>query len=89
MFSPVTPEACQTVNFNGANSTPGTNRQIASYSWDFGDGVKKTGVTATHDYFPSGVYLATLTVTDNLGGTDTKSEPVTVRPLNPPATVCP
>src|SRR4051812_6760913 len=64
VFSPLTPEVLQTVNFNAASSTPGTNRRIVSYAWDFGDGVNKTGVTATHDFFPVGIYLVTLTVTD-------------------------
>src|SRR5688572_23357458 len=61
-FSPLTPEVLQTINFNASGSTPSPGRTIVNYSWDFGDGVMKTGVTATHDYFPSGVYLATLTV---------------------------
>jgi PKD repeat protein len=82
-FSPLTPEVLQIVNFNGSASTPGTGRQIVSYSWDFGDGVMKTGVTATHDFFPTGIYLVTLTVTDDRGDKGVKSQPVTVRPVVP------
>jgi PKD repeat protein len=80
-FSPVTPVVLQPVNFNGSTSTPGSDRRIVSYSWDFGDGEKKTGVTTTHDYAVAGVYLIILTVTDDRGQT-TASEPqiINVRP---------
>jgi PKD repeat protein len=62
---------------------PGTNRTIVSYSWDFGDGESKTGVTTTHDYVISGVYLVTLTVVDDAGQKASTSQPVTVRPHIP------
>jgi PKD repeat protein len=82
-FSPVTPEVLQVVTFNASTSTPGSDRTIVKYSWDFGDGVEKTGIKTTHDYTPSGVYLVTLTVTDDLGKQATLSKPVTVRPVTP------
>jgi len=82
-FSPVTPEVLQIVNFNGSTSKPGTDRHIVSYSWDFGDGESKKGVTTTHDYVISGVYLVTLTVVDDAGNSDSSSQPVTVRPHVP------
>lgn len=84
VFSPLTPQALQIVNFNASSSTPGTGRTIVSYSWDFGDGdPMKSGVTTTHDFTPSGVYLVTLTVTDDRGQKTTASQPVTVRPIAP------
>jgi PKD repeat protein len=83
VFSPLTPEVLQVVNFNASGSTPGTGRTIVNYSWDFGDGLMKTGVRTTHDFTPSGVYLVTLTVTDDLGQTATSAQPVTVRPIIP------
>ncbi|MGC4085969.1 MAG: PKD domain-containing protein [Vicinamibacterales bacterium] len=83
VFSPLTPEVLQLVNFNAAGSTAGSNRRIVSYSWDFGDGVTKTGVTATHDFFPSGVYLVTLTVTDDQGKDTQFAQTITVRPVVP------
>jgi PKD repeat protein len=82
-FSPQTPQVLQTVNFDGSLSTPGTGRTIVRYSWDFGDGESKTGVKTTHDYPVSGVYLATLIVTDDAGQTARSSQPVTVRPAIP------
>ena len=36
-FTPQTPEVLQIVNFDGSLSTPGTNRSIVRYSWDFGE----------------------------------------------------
>jgi PKD repeat protein len=86
-FSPLTPEELQPVNFDGSLSKPGTDRTIVSYSWDFGDGdPPKTGVRVTHDFVKTGVYLVTLTVTDDSGKTDRESKPVTVRPKAPTTT---
>jgi PKD repeat protein len=82
-FSPQTPQALQVVNFDGSLSTPGSGRTIVKYDWDFGDGEVKTGVKTTHDYVISGVYLVTLTVTDDSGRTARSSQPVTVRPVIP------
>ena len=84
VFSPLTPQVLQVVNFNASSSTPGSGRTIVSYSWDFGDGdPMKTGVTTTHDFTVSGVYLVTLTVTDSSGQKIMASQPVTVRPAPP------
>jgi hypothetical protein len=44
---------------------------IVLYSWDFGDGATATGMTATHTYNSPGIYLVTLTVTDNASNSDT------------------
>jgi PKD repeat protein len=82
-FTPQTPQVLQTVNFDGSLSTPGSNRTIVSYAWDFGDGENKTGIRTTHDYIISGVYLVTLVVTDSAGDTARSSQPVTVRPILP------
>lgn len=40
-----------------------------TWSWDFGDGSSGTGAAPTHTYAAPGVYLVTLTVTDNDGTT--------------------
>jgi PKD repeat protein len=89
VFSPITPQEVQPVNFNGAASTPGTDRRIVSYAWDFGDGVMKTGITSTHDFYPTGIYLVTLTVTDDSGFKATDAQPITVRPKPPEESATP
>ena len=38
-----------------------------SYQWDFGDGNSGTGMSVTHTYTSPGIYIATLTVTDDAG----------------------
>jgi PKD repeat protein len=83
-FSPITPEVLQIVRFNASTSTPGTGRTIERYDWDLGDGTFKSGITVEHDYTPSGVYLITLTVTDDLGKKTSSSQPITVHPAIPP-----
>jgi PKD repeat protein len=89
-FSPLTPEELQVVNFNGSTSVGGTDMDgphtIVSWSWDFGDGEKKTGVTTTHDYVKSGLYLVTLTVTNEKGTTASGSQTITIRPKTPTTT---
>ena len=51
---------------------------IASYSWDFGDGTQGTGKTTSHTYGLTKSYVITLTVTDNLGATNTTTQTVAV-----------
>ena len=87
-FSPVTPEELQVVNFNGSSSIGGTDADgphtIVSYTWDFGDGdPPKTGVTSTHDFVKTGIYLVTLTVVNDKGTKASGSQSITVRPKTP------
>jgi PKD repeat protein len=57
---------------------------LASFSWDFGDGNRSTQPNPEHTYGDVGSYLVTLTVTDNRGAqdTDTRFVRVTFRTFN-------
>jgi chitodextrinase len=57
-----------TVSYDGSASYD-LDGSIVSYAWDFGDGTKGTGPTATHTYANSYIYIVTLTVTDDSGAT--------------------
>ncbi len=54
--------------FDGLGSADYDGR-IVSYAWQFGDGTSGTGATPSHTYTRGDNYTATLTVTDNAGGT--------------------
>lgn len=49
-----------------------------TFAWDFGDGATGTGSSTTHAYSTAGVFTATVTVTDNLGGHVSGTVSVTV-----------
>ncbi|TFW18234.1 PKD domain-containing protein [Massilia arenosa] len=65
------------VAFSAAKSTD-ADGTIASYAWDFGDGERATGVSATHAYARAGTYAASLVVTDNAGAKSTVAVQVKV-----------
>ncbi len=57
------------VQFDGsASSDP--DGTIVSYSWDFGNGETGTGATPSNTYTEEGTFDVTLTVTDNVGATN-------------------
>jgi subtilisin family serine protease len=70
-----------TFDGSGSSSAEGT---ITDWAWDFGDGTTGSGEVVTHSYGSSGSFDVTLTVTDDLGGTDSDTQPVTVGDLVPP-----
>jgi PKD repeat protein len=88
VFSPTNPAIAQSVSFNGSTSIPGPGHTIESYSWDFGDGGRATGVSVTHAFGTAGNFNAVLSVTDEIGQTAvvTKSVPVAVPAETPPPT---
>jgi PKD repeat protein len=76
--NPSTPTEDQVVLFDASTSTT-TGAPIVSYAWDFGDRRPgATGLTATHSYGDSGTFVATLTITDAVGGTATTSQSIIV-----------
>src|SRR3954468_11663042 len=55
------------VNFSSAGSAD-SDGTIASYRWAFGDGSPNSAApNPSHTYAATGLYVATLTVTDNTG----------------------
>jgi large repetitive protein len=78
-FSPTAPHVLQDVSFDGSGSTPGTGRRIVSYDWNFGDGSTYSGSRAIKYYDAPGVYLVSLVIRDDVGGSASTSQPVTVR----------
>lgn len=65
-----------TVNFT--DSSTDSDGTIASRAWDFGDGGTSTATNPSHTYAAAGTYSVSLTVTDNGGATNTKTQSVTV-----------
>ena len=65
-----------TCNFSGLLSTD-SDGQITRYAWNFGDGTMGDGTPVGHAYAAPGTYAVTLSVTDNLGATGTRTQTVT------------
>ena len=70
--TPTSGDAPLTVSFS-SEGTRDPDGSIASYAWDFGDGGTSSEPNPSHDYTSANNYNATLTVTDNRGGTASKS----------------
>lgn len=75
-----------TVNFTGSDSSD-ADGTITNYSWDFGDGNSSNSADPSHSYTSSGVYTATLIVTDNDGLTGSASVVITVLNASPVAVI--
>jgi PKD repeat protein len=60
------------ISFNGSGSFD-PDGSIVSYEWVFGDGGIGTGIYPNHTYIDNSTYTVTLTVTDNVGGTNTST----------------
>ena len=81
-FSPALPNPNQVVQFTDQSTDP--DGTVTSWSWDFGDGTPpSTTRNPTHKYSAKGKYTVKLTVTDNSGLTNARSETVLIG-LKPP-----
>jgi len=65
------------VTFSAAGSWD-PDGSLVSYAWTFGDGATGTGAVVGHTYSTPGIYVATLTVTDNRGATSRATTSVIV-----------
>ncbi|HKP20266.1 MAG TPA: discoidin domain-containing protein, partial [Thermoleophilaceae bacterium] len=74
------------VQFSSAGSADSDGDPL-SYSWDFGDGATSTAANPSHTYTASGVFTATLTVSDGRGLSATDSVQVSTRGAGPTATI--
>ncbi len=74
---PDMPVQGQTITFDASasNNPKGT---ITAYSWEFGDGGKATGVTASHSYSTAGEHKVTLKVTGSGGDSGSLTNAVKV-----------
>lgn len=71
--TPISGTAPLLVTLDGSASWD-SDGSIAKYSWNFGDGTAAAlGAVVQHTYQKAGTNTATLTVTDNRGGTSTRS----------------
>lgn len=84
-YYPTAPFVGQSVTFNGTGSYD-PDGVIVSYLWDLdGNGVPdQSGPMANWIYTAPGAYTVTLTVTDNLGATNSTSKTIVVFPLGIP-----
>ena len=56
---------------------------IIAYHWDFGDGSMASGATASHLYRSEGIYQVVLTITDDDGHVDRRSQRIAVNGAPP------
>lgn len=61
-----------------ASGSSASDGATLGFAWDWGDGETSEGVTAQHAYAAPGAYTVTLTVTDSIGASATKTRDVTV-----------
>lgn len=76
-YSPLVPLVDEVIIFNASDSVS-NGGEIESGTWDFGDGITKTGEIVTHAYSAEGTYNVVLNVTDTEGLWDISAVDITV-----------
>jgi chitodextrinase len=76
-FEPESIVVGQEAAFDGSGSQD-PDGEIASYTWEFGDGAEAKGESVTHTYQQTGSYVVGLTVTDTGGRAATAEQTVSV-----------
>ena len=66
------------VTFNAFGSTDPDDGDDLTFTWDFGDGHTHPGTMTNHVFVTPGVHIASLTVEDGNGGSDTETVNITV-----------
>ena len=74
--SPTKGDAPLMVLFEATATDP--DGSVIGYGWEFGDGQTGVGQTIDHVYITPGVYVTTLTVTDNIGAVQRVTTTITV-----------
>ena len=74
---PYSAQMAQSVNFSSSGSYD-PDGTITSYHWNFGDGTSANTANTAHTYQTSGLFTATLTVTDNTGLSAATTAAVTI-----------
>jgi PKD repeat protein len=80
-YTTLTVKAPGSLTFNGDTSTD-EDGSIASYSWSVSNTVVTSTTNATINFTTQGTYIVSLTVTDDLGATNTTSISVNVTPAD-------
>jgi len=67
------------VTFSDAGSvSPGHAIPNSGFRWNWSDGATKIGPSVTHDFGAAGTYVVTLTITDDVGQSGSKSALLTI-----------
>ena len=82
--TPLAAKEGERVQCTGTQEDPGT-ADTHTFAWEFGDGNSATGQTAEHIFSDNGVYVVSLSVTDDDGGIGSGSATVTVSNVAPVA----
>ena len=82
-FSPTNPTTLDNIQFT--DKSEDTDGCIIAWLWDFGDNVTSREKNPLHNYSENGNYVVSLTVTDNLVGTNIKSSFIKVINIEPTA----